>query len=380
MDWKGLRDENFVKSLPLQPKKVKDRGTDLADGVNQLNLQNQNDPVRFDESELIKFSKMAEEGEKLFTAHQWLDAFNCYKELADAFPDDWIYQFRAAVACTAAFGYHNEKEKAVQGEKYVLKANELLPEFHGGFCVLARIYYCTKRYSQNVEIVLKLIELPHYSKEYAWCEDMVADSLRTLQISLRELGRSAEFPNYKEKLMQIYPEAEKKFINVLNENECEELWKKADSFFKVQPINWVAGQQIFSRLAELRPDDYWANLHTGSTHTFGGQPQTLKKGEFHARRAIEIDPLLVCGYGILAKNLQMQGRLLEVIGVMDMMLNCQADGNHVDLAIEGLKSAQIAYQSTGQGEMFEVYVGKFLKVFPFWKPQVEAMRGSCSIM
>jgi len=57
--------------------------------------------------------------------------------------------------------------------------------------------------------------------------------------------------------------------------------------------------------------DFWVTLQAAACFTYGSgnAAALLKEGEAYARTTIDVDPTSIGGYGILARNLNLQVRL-----------------------------------------------------------------------
>ena len=62
-------------------------------------------------------------------------------------------------------------------------------------------------------------------------------------------------------------------------------------------------------------------------------------------------------------------------------MNCKADGQHCDLAMEALRASQAAYQALSMTGAFERLALKYSQHFPFWSSQIDQVKSAgCCVM
>jgi hypothetical protein len=64
------------------------------------------------------------------------------------------------------------------------------------------------------------------------------------------------------------------------------LRKESQKFWRTPNKDFSVGRDIFSKIIEKRPNDYWATLSLGGCYVWDKQP---REGEPYVRKALSID-------------------------------------------------------------------------------------------
>ena len=184
--------------------------------------------------------------------------------------------------------------------------------------------------------------------------------------------------------------------------ERMQLWTEGKAMMDREPKDWALGQRLFGRLATLEPKrtltaetdlgrecerppffvltpslwlgpftDFWTLLQAAACFTYGSgnAAALLKQGEAYARQTIDIDPTSAGGYGILARNLNLQvrrhptpshplchrsltgpfpcvvpciqGRHAEVIALATALVNCRHDDTFKIFVLDSVRCFRI---------------------------------------
>jgi len=202
--------------------------------------------------------------------------------------------------------------------------------------------------------------------------DSIVNAIKTARDVLIKLNRTKELMPLVEEAKKKYSKWSEKLDEVVSGIESAELWEKGKEFLSNPKKDFVYGQQLFLRLATLKPDDYWATLLSGGCLTWGGKS---KEGESWIKKAIQMDSSIPNGYALLAQNLLMQGKSKEVISTVEEMLTVYFktvvdSQDHADKIIEGL---DCAFKVLGRGPAFNALVGVARAKYPNLSPRLDAM-------
>jgi len=311
-----------------------------------------------------EIAELRKEADRLFDSQQWKAAQPVFKKLAQELPNDWTSQLKAG--CCFTFGPVDADVK--EGEAFLKKCIELSPVFPNGYGVLAHNMMRQQRYNEVVPLVQKMVACPVQDDN----SDSIVNAIKTARDVLIKLNRTKELIPLVEEAKKKYSKWSEKLDEVVSGIESAELWEKGKEFINNPKKDFVYGQQLFLRLATLKPDDYWATLLSGGCLTWGGK---AKEGESWIKKAIQIDSSIPNGYSLLAQNLLMQGKSKEVISTVEEMLTVYFktvvdSQDHADKIIEGL---DCAFKVLGRGPAFNALVGVARAKYPNLSPRLDAM-------
>jgi hypothetical protein len=105
----------------------------------------------------------------------------------------------------------------------------------------------------------------------------------------------------------------------VNSLETERLWERGLAWLRStkKEKDFSYGQELFLRLVQLKPTDYWANLILGGCYTWGNK---VPIGETYIRKALELDETVPNAHSLLAQNLLRQGKKAESLNVVEHMI------------------------------------------------------------
>lgn len=117
--------------------------------------------------------------------------------------------------------------------------------------------------------------------------------------------------------------------------------------------NFFEGRDLFARMVQFKPEDFWANLIYGACLTLTG---AAAQGEAFIRKAKAVEDKVPHAYAMLAQNLKAQNRTAEAVAVVDELLgrapfeSVASDADHANKIIEAL---EVANQSLPAGEFVQ---------------------------
>ena len=296
-----------------------------------------------------QISSLEAQANKLCDSEKWNEGWDSLRELAPVKWNDWVVQFRAAFCCCSAVD--RQRAEYAQGEVFARRSICLMPFLAVGYGVLARLLFLQCKYREVFPEVHTMLSKDKPDGSFAWGLHFIELGIQTALDTLRELG---SFQDHHVIITTAasdkYPELKEKFDAIVHRFEAENLWKEGDVIMKKDPKkakDWLEGQRIFSRLAQLQPEIIWTHVQAAACFTYGPVTADVYKGESFARTVIDMDPLLVCGYALLGRNLCRQGRLSEVVAVIEPMLHCKHVSsfmNYLLLQLIHFRSMLICFQ------------------------------------
>jgi len=152
-------------------------------------------------------------------------------------------------------------------------------------------------------------------------------------------------------------------------------WEKGKEWISSPAKDFILGQQIFSKIIEQNPKDYWATLLNGGCLSWGGK---AKEGEPFIRKALILDPTLPHAYSTLAQNLLLQKRMSEVIDIVEKMLqqtfSSISNNEHdpVEKLVEALSCAKNALNN-GKAPKWQNLLKTAIVKYPNTKSKLEAI-------